>query len=82
MLTRLVEKGVVNVEKKPDAVTEFSAALPRQDFVKAESHSFLKRVFQGAEGALLLHFAENSRLTADEAQNLKRLFDEVSKRKP
>jgi BlaI family penicillinase repressor len=81
MLTRLVEKGAVTSEKKPDAVTEFSAALERNAFVAAESRSFLRRVFKGAENALLLHFVEHSRLTPEESQQLKRLLEGAPKRK-
>jgi BlaI family penicillinase repressor len=82
MLSRLVEKGAVVATKQPDAVTEFSAAVARQELVKAESQSFLQRVFKGAESALLLHFVQNSQLTPEQAQKLKRLVEEASKRKP
>jgi len=81
MLSRLVEKGAVVARRQPDAVTEFSAAVDRQDLVKAESRSFLQRVFKGAESALLLHFAENSELTPEQARKLKQLLEEASKRK-
>lgn len=81
MLSRLVEKGVVSSHKRPDAAMEFSATLERKTFVKAESRSFLKRVFRGAEDALLLHFVENSQLSAKEVEKLKRVFEEASKRK-
>ena len=81
MLSRLVEKGAVVARKQPDSVTGFSAAVERQDLVKAESQSFLQRVFKGAESALLLHFVENSRLTPEQARTLKQLVEEASKRK-
>jgi len=74
-------KGAVVALKQPDAITEFSAAVDRQDLVKAESRSFLQRVFKGAESALLLHFAENSELTPEQARKLKQLLEEASKRK-
>jgi BlaI family penicillinase repressor len=81
MLTRLVEKGVVRAGKRGGSVTEFSAAVDRETCVKAESDSFLKRVFQGAANSLLLHFVENSSLTPEEAKKLKQVFEESAKRR-
>jgi BlaI family penicillinase repressor len=81
LLTRLVEKGAVKAGKEQSAVTEFSAAVDRETCVKAESESFLQRVFQGAANSLLLHFVENSRLTPEETRNLKQLFEANAKRR-
>jgi BlaI family penicillinase repressor len=81
MLTRLVEKGAVRAEKEGSAVTAFSAAVDRATCVKAESESFLRRVFQGAANSLLLHFVENSRLTPEETKKLKQVFEESAKRR-
>jgi BlaI family penicillinase repressor len=44
--------------------------------VQVESESFLQRVFQGASKPLLVHFASNARLTAQEVRELKRLLDQ------
>lgn len=76
MLTRLVEKGALSTEKKAAGAIEFMPAVAREACVQAESESFLQRVFQGATDSLLLHFAERSKLTPEEAIKLKRLFDE------
>ena len=51
-------------------------AVRREACVRAESRSFLDRVFGGAAKPLLVHFAQNSKLTAEEVRELKRLLDQ------
>lgn len=72
-LTRLVDKGVLRVDKKEKAYV-FTARLPREKCVQLESESFLRRVFQGATGDLVLHFAARADLTADEIRELEQLL--------
>lgn len=80
MLTRLVEKGVVAAGGNESGVREFSPAFGRDAMVRAESESFLKRVFQGAAQPLLVHFASRSNLSAEEIDQLKQLLDESVKK--
>jgi BlaI family penicillinase repressor len=47
--------------------------------VRAETRSFLSRVFAGATGPMLVQFVRHSRLSADEVAELKRLLDEKGK---
>jgi BlaI family penicillinase repressor len=44
--------------------------------VKAESASFMERIFQGAAKPLLVHFAKNARLTPEEVRELKKILDQ------
>ena len=80
LLTRLVEKGALRARTNAGGVREFAPAVEREACVRAESESFLQRVFQGAAKPLLIHFAANSKLTAKEVRELKRLFDQSLKR--
>lgn len=82
LLSRLVEKGALRSEENASGVREFSAALERATMVRAESESFLRRVFQGAAQPLLVHFATRSSLSAEEIDQLKQLLDESVKKKP
>lgn len=82
MLTRLVEKGAVVAGENEDGVREFSPAFERDAMVRAESESFLKRVFQGSAQPLLVHFASRSNLSPDEIEQLKQLLDESVKKNP
>jgi BlaI family penicillinase repressor len=79
LLTRLLEKGAVSVEVNASGVREFAPAVEREACVRAESESFLERVFQGAAKPLLVHFASNAKLTPEEVRELKRLFDQSLK---
>ena len=79
LLTRLVEKGALKTEDKQPGPRVFRPAVTRDACVKAEGNSFLQRVFGGAAKPLLVHFAQNSKLTAAEVKELKRLLDESVK---
>jgi BlaI family transcriptional regulator, penicillinase repressor len=76
LLTRLVEKGALKIEDESASPKLFSPAVKREDCVKAESESFLERIFQGAAKPLLVHFARNARLSPDEVKELKKLLDQ------
>ncbi|MEO7317660.1 MAG: BlaI/MecI/CopY family transcriptional regulator [Chthoniobacteraceae bacterium] len=47
LLSRLVEKGALRAKDNTAGVREFSPAVEREVCVRAESESFLQRVFQG-----------------------------------
>lgn len=79
LLTRLVEKGALNTGESPSGPRTFRPAFSREKCVAAEGESFLQRVFSGAAKPLLVHFAQNSKLTPAEVKELKRLLDESLK---
>lgn len=72
-LTRLVEKGVLTVDRKEKAHI-YTARLPREKCVQTESDSFLQRVFRGATGDLVLHFAATGELSSEEIRELEALL--------
>ena len=74
LITRLAEKGALRAVDA-DGAKQFEPAVQRDTCVRAESASFLKRVFRGAAKPLLIHFAENTKLTPEEVRELKRLLD-------
>jgi len=82
MLTRLVEKGAILSGGNEAGVREFFPVFERDAMVRAESESFLKRVFQGSAQPLLVHFASRSNLSPDEIEQLKQLLDESVKKNP
>jgi BlaI family penicillinase repressor len=79
LLTRLLEKGALHASKNAEGVRVFKPALQREDFVAAESDSFLQRIFQGAAKPLLVHFATNSDLSSEEIEELKQLLERSKK---
>ena len=76
LLTRLVEKGALKTAENASGTRTFLPAVKREACVRAESESFMQRIFGGAAKPLLIHFAQNSKLTADEVKELKKLLDQ------
>ena len=76
LLTRLVEKGALKTSENASGTRTFIPAVKREACVRAESQSFLDRVFGGAAKPLLVHFAQNSKLSPDEIKELKKLLDQ------
>ena len=76
LLTRLVEKGALEIQDPSGTPKLYRPAVPREACVRAESESFLGRIFQGAAQPLLVHFARNARLTPEEVRELKRILDQ------
>lgn len=76
LLTRLVEKGALKTSENASGTRTFIPDVKREACVRAESQSFLDRIFGGAAKPLLVHFAQNSKLTAEEIKELKKLLDQ------
>ena len=50
--------------------------MKRESCVRAEGESFMQRIFGGAAKPLLVHFAQNTKLTAEEVRELKKILDQ------
>jgi BlaI family transcriptional regulator, penicillinase repressor len=72
-LTRLVSKGVLKTTKEGKAFI-YTTRIPREECIKTEGDSFLKRVFQGAAGELVLHFCERADLSVEEIREVEQLL--------
>lgn len=79
-LTRLVAKGVLRAERDGRAF-RYHARLPREQCVRSEGDSFLRRVFGGAVAPLLAHFCEAADLSEAEIDDLRRILNEKSPRR-
>ena len=79
-LTRLVTKGALAAEKNGKAYL-YRPLIKREECVADEGESFLKRVFQGASGSLVLHFCQNAQLTRQEIQELEELLKAKKRKK-
>ena len=80
LLVRLVEKGAVKTDENARGTRTFSPAVKREACVRAESESFMQRVFRGASKPLLVHFAQQAQLTPEEVRELKKLLDQSLKK--
>jgi len=75
MLHRLVKKNVLTYEAQGNRYV-YRSRVRRTDCVKNASRSFLERVFDGESGPLLAHFFRNTKLSAEEIAELRRMLDE------
>ncbi len=74
LISRLLKKEAITYEKSGREYN-YRPSIARADFVRAESHSFLKRVFGGSVKPLLVTMVENEDLSAEDIQDLKRILE-------
>jgi BlaI family transcriptional regulator, penicillinase repressor len=74
-LNRLLKKGALSAESVGNKYL-YKPRLTREQCVRAETRSFLSRVFAGATGPMLVQFVRQAKLTPAEVAELKRLLDE------
>ena len=79
-LARLEAKGAI-AAADGEGGKQFSPKLDREACIKAASQSFLDRIFGGAAGALLIHFAKSKRLSAAELAELQSILSQQRKGK-
>ena len=78
LLGRLVKKNAISFDK--DGRTYVYYPLVSEDeCVKAESHSFLEKVFSGALNVMFANFLEEKQLSKEEIAELKRILEQKEK---
>jgi BlaI family penicillinase repressor len=75
MLHRLVKKQVLTYEPQGNRYV-YRSSVRRTDCIRQASRSFLKRVFEGESAPLVAHFLRNTKLSAGEIAELRRILDE------
>jgi BlaI family penicillinase repressor len=73
MLRRLIRKKALNY-KAEGKVYYYAPAVSREQCVRGESRSFLERVFGGAAQPLLVQLVQESKLSANEIAELKKIL--------
>lgn len=79
MLRRLIRKKALTY-KAEGQVYYYSPVVSREQCVRGESRSFLERVFGGAAHPLLVQLTQETKLSAQEIVELKRILQEKEKR--
>jgi BlaI family penicillinase repressor len=74
LLNRLVKKGAVGYKSKGREY-HYYPLIEEAVFVKAESRSFLKRVFGGAVKPMLATMVESEDLSREDIEELKSILD-------
>jgi BlaI family transcriptional regulator, penicillinase repressor len=73
MLGRLVKKRALRVIAQGNRFL-YRPAVTRAECMSRESHSFISRVFGGEAGPMLVHFVNETKLSAEEIRELKRVL--------
>jgi BlaI family penicillinase repressor len=74
LLSRLLAKKAVRIKKYKNLYL-YSPAVSEEDCIRAESDSFLRRVFGGSVKPLLVHFARREKLTAADLEELRQILE-------
>jgi BlaI family transcriptional regulator, penicillinase repressor len=76
LLNRLLKKKALAAHKDGRRYV-YSAALTREQWMSAESHGFLDRVFGGRVAPLVSYFSQQKKLSKKDIEDLKRLIKEL-----
>ena len=74
LLARLVRKGAVSMSEA-DGKHLYAARVARDALARREAKGFLARVFDGAVAPALVHFIQESELSPQQIQELKKILD-------
>ncbi len=74
LINRLLKKGAIGYEASGNKYNYYPL-IEEEVFVKAESHSFLRRVFGGAMKPMLSTMVENEDLSPEDIDDLKHILE-------
>lgn len=78
LLDRLVKKGAVAI-KNDGRRNLYHPEISREECVRAESASFLERVFGGQPTEMLAHLVKETRLSSEDIKKLKQMLKDKEK---
>ena len=78
LISRLVKKEAVAFEKD-DRVYRYHPLVSKEDCIREENHSFLKRVYNGEFNVMLTSFLNSRELSEKDIEELKQLLDRAKK---
>lgn len=77
MVTRLMEKGVVDADKSQPSSFKYFAVAREKDCKVEEAKSFLSRVFDGSISMMVSTLAKQEVLSEQEVNELKKIIDSM-----
>lgn len=77
MVTRLMEKGVVDADKSQPSSFKYFAVAREKDCKIEEARSFLSRVFDGSIAMMVSTLAKQEVLSEKEVKELKKIIDNI-----
>lgn len=74
LINRLANKGALSYTKEGKSYL-YIPAISKEACVKAETESFLDRMFDGALMPMLTHFAKSKKLSSEDIDKLKNILE-------
>jgi BlaI family transcriptional regulator, penicillinase repressor len=78
LIARLVKKNALGYKEEGRNYLYYPL-VPEEECIKAESRSFLQRVYDGALKPMLVNFLQEEQLSSEEIEELKRILEERKK---
>jgi BlaI family penicillinase repressor len=78
LISRLVKKRAIGFEKD-DRVYRYYPLVSKEDCIREENQSFLKRVYNGELNVMLTSFLSSRQLSEKDIKELKRILDRAQK---
>lgn len=75
LISRLLKKEVISFEKEGREY-KYYPLIPKEEYIKKESKSFLQRVYGGALNVMFANFLEEKELKKEDIEELKRILDQ------
>lgn len=75
MITRLVNKGAITVEKPTAKVYLYAPLVTQEQYQAYANQSFLKRLYNGSLNLMLTSFVKEQSLTQEEIDELKQILE-------
>lgn len=74
LISRLDKKGVISHEQK-GKLYYYTPIVKKEDYIKAESKSFLKKFYGGTVKSMVMNLIENDMVTDDELTELRNMLN-------
>ena len=70
LLYRLIEKGSVKSIEHNSKENEYIATITKEEYLKKENDTFLKKLYNGSTNKLLLNFVEEKKISKQDLKDL------------
>ena len=75
LITRLMNKGAIKFEKE-GRLYRYRPAVSKEECVRMERRSFIRRVYGGINRPMLAAFLEEAKLSAEDISELKKILEQ------
>ena len=75
LLYRLIEKGSVKSIEHNSKENEYIAIITKEEYLKKENDTFLKKLYNGSTNKLLLNFVEEKKISKQDLKDLLLLIE-------